>query len=81
MKTLPFLFHIKNMNNLSSISPNLKSAVRLLGSRLSTEERRMLLEIVGFAFEEGKILGMEQYLNDDKEENENLTHEQEQEQT
>ena len=69
------------MNNLSSISPNLKSAVRLLGSRLSTEERRMLLEIVGFAFEEGKILGMEQYLNDDKEENENLTHEQEQEQT
>jgi hypothetical protein len=69
------------MNNLSSISPNLKSAIRLLGSRLSTEERRMLLEIVGFAFEEGKILGMEQYLNDVKEENENLTYEQEQEQT
>ena len=52
-----------------SYSENLKGAIRLLGNRLSTEERRMLLEIVGFAFEEGKISGKEEFLLDSKEEN------------
>jgi hypothetical protein len=52
-----------------SYSENLKSAIRLLGNRLSTEERRMLIEIVGFAFEEGKISGKEELLRDSEEEN------------
>lgn len=65
------------MNNLSSISSNLKNAIKILGSRLSTEERRMLLEIVGFAFVEGTIKGKEEYLNDYKEENEITNYEQE----
>jgi hypothetical protein len=69
------------MNNLSSISPNLRNAIKILGSRLSTEERRMLLEIVGFAFVEGKIKGKEEFLNDDKEENEITNYEQEEQKT
>jgi hypothetical protein len=56
--------------NQITYSENLKSAIRLLGSRLSTEERRMLIEIVGFAFAEGKILGKEELLIDSEEENE-----------
>lgn len=64
-----------------SYSEHLKNAIRLLGSRLSTEERRMLIEVVGFAFEEGTIAGKEQLLNDGEEENEINNYEQEEEKT
>ena len=61
-------------------SDNLKNAIRLLGNRLSTEERRMLVEIVGFAFAEGRISGKEELLIDCEEENEIKNYEQKQEQ-
>jgi hypothetical protein len=56
-------------------SDALKNAIRILGNRLSIEERRMLIEIVGFAFAEGKIAGKEQILID-CEEKEKKSHEQ-----
>jgi hypothetical protein len=58
------------MNRNHRYSENLKNSIRLLGVRLSNEERQMLIEIVGFAFEEGCIHGKEQLLNDVKDENE-----------
>ena len=60
------------MKSITHISTNLKNSILILGQRLSLEERRMLLEIVGFAFEEGKIFGKESLLDEYEEENENL---------
>jgi len=60
-------------------SENLKNGIRLLSSLLSTEERKALIGLVGFAFEEGKIAGKEELLNDSKDENEMNTNEQKEE--
>jgi hypothetical protein len=64
--------------NQTKYSENLKDAIRLLGNRLSTEERRMLVEVVGFAFNEGRIAGKEELLIDCEEENEIKNYEQKQ---
>jgi hypothetical protein len=69
------------MSKLEHLSSNLKRAVLAFPERvgMSEEDRRIFFNIVGFAFNEGKILGKEEYLLDVKNENEN--YEQEKEQT
>jgi hypothetical protein len=75
-ETLLFSFHINNkfnMSKLENLSSNLKRAVLAFPDRvgMSEQDRKIFFDIVGFAFNEGKISGKEELLLDSKKENEN----------
>jgi len=59
----------KQFNNLS---PSLNKGIQLFTERLdmTQRDRQLFYDIIGFTFDEGKIKGAEEYLNETKKENE-----------